>query len=130
MSGRRVVDVLGLAPAMSHPDFRHGRYRPVIQFIMDWNDAPELRDQMLCGGAALTGDVPADLALIAAVVHGLCDRDGIPIPKWVWDHNLATPVTISGQPASSEWGQWVVSQAPAVCSEHGVYFEADLLSTV
>lgn len=97
---------------------------------MDWNDAPGLRSEMLCGGAAPTGVVEADLALIAAVVHGLCDRDGFPTPEWVAAHSLAVPVTMSGQPADSEWGQWVVSQAPAVCSEHGVYFEADMLSAI
>ena len=130
MSSRRVVDVLGLAPVMAHPDFHHGRHRPVVQFIMDWNCQPELQGEMLCEGAAPSSEVAADLALIASVVHGLCDRDGIAVPDWVREHRLTTPITMSGQPAESEWGQWVVSQAPAACAEHGVYFEADLLSAV
>ena len=75
------------------------------------------------------GGTPGDLALVAAVVHGLCERDGIDVPKWVLSQRLDSPVTMSGRPADSDWGKWVVSQAPPVCADHGVFFEADLLAT-
>ncbi len=128
MGSRRVVKVLELPEDMAHFKFRHGYHRPVVQFIMDWNDQPERRVEMLCGGKEPVGKVPSDLVLIAAVVHGLCDRDGIAVPEWVASHRLRPPITMSRQPADSEWGRWVVSQAPPVCFEHGVFFEAEMLS--
>ncbi len=128
MGMRSVLTVQDLPEAMCDPQFRHGRFRPVVQFIMDWNDQPQRRVEMLCGGAAPPGGTSGDLALVAAVVHGLCERDGIGIPKWVWAQRLDSPMTMSGRPADSEWGRWVVSQAPPVCKAHGVFFEADLLA--
>ena len=130
MSARRVVNVTALPRAMSHPEFNHGRHRPVVQFIMDWNDQPAMRSEMLCGGQPPIGSVPRDLALIAAVVHGLCDRDGITTPDWVSMHKLVAPVTMTGQPVDDDWGKWVVSQAPGVCADHGVYFEEEMLSAI
>ncbi len=128
MALRSVLTVQDLPEAMCDPQFCHGRFRPVVQFIMDWNDQPQRRVEMLCGGAAPPGGTPGDLALLAAVVHGLCERDGSGVPEWVWSQRLDSPVTMSGRPTDSDWGRWVVSQAPPVCKVHGVFFEADLLA--
>ena len=128
MGLRSVLMVRDLPEAMCDPQFRHGRFRPVVQFIMDWNEQPQRRAEMLCGGEAPPGGTPGDLALLAAVVHGLCERDGIGVPEWVWSQRLDSPMTMSGRPADSEWRRWVVSQAPPVCKVHGVFFEADLLA--
>lgn len=128
MGPRSVLIVRDLPEAMNDWRFRHGRFRPVVQFIMDWNDQPQRRAEMLCGGVAPRGGTDGDLALVAAVVQGLCERDGIGVPEWVWSQRLESPVTMSGRPADSDWGRWVVSQAPPVCADHGVFFEADLLA--
>ena len=128
MGSRSVLTVRDLPEAMDDWRFRHGRFRPVVQFIMDWNDQPQRRAEMLCGGVAPRGGTDGDLALVAAVVHGLCERDGIGVPEWVWSQRLESPVTMSGRPADSDWGRLVVSQAPPVCADHGVFFEADLLA--
>ena len=127
MRAVRVINVLELPGEMSHPKCQPERFRPVVQFIKDWNAAPAQRQEMLCGGQAPTGGRAADLALVAAVVHGLCVRDGVAVPGWVASHRLADPITMSGRSVDSVWGRWVASQAPAVCSQHGVFFEADTL---
>ena len=128
MRAVRVISVLELPGEMGHPQCQPERFRPVIQFIKDWNASPAQRQEMLCGGAAPEGGLPRDLALVAAVVHGLCIRDGFEVPEWVGSHRLSAPITMSGRPLGTEWGMWVVSQAPPVCSEHGVYFEAETLT--
>ena len=81
MGQRSVLKVRDLPEAMDDPRFRHGRFRPVVQFIMDWNDQPQRRAEMLRGGAAPRGGTSSDLVLVAAVVHGLYERDGIDVPK-------------------------------------------------
>lgn len=123
-----MITVLDLPGEMSHPKCQPERFRPVVQFIKDWNGAPAQRLEMLCGGQAPEGRSPNDLALVAAVVHGLCARDGVAVPDWVGGHRLAEPVTMSGRPLNTDWSRWVASQAPGVCTEHGVYFEADTLA--
>ena len=75
MGPRSVLTVRELPEAMDDWQFRHGRFRPVVQFIMDWNDQPQRRAEMLCGRVAPRGGTDGDLALVAAVVHGLCERE-------------------------------------------------------
>ena len=123
-----MLSVLDLPSEMDHTKSGRGRFRPVIQYIMDWNGLPARRTEMLAGGEPPTGNTPSDLALIAAVIHGLCARDGVPVPDWVASHRLSPPATMTGRPLDSDWGRWVVSQAPQVCFDHGVFFEADMLS--
>ncbi|WP_420637776.1 hypothetical protein [Candidatus Poriferisocius sp.] len=127
MSQVRVINVLELPAEMAHPQCQPERFRPVVQFIKDWNHEPEQRLDMLCKGEAPHGE-PRDLAIIATVVHGLCARDGFDTPSWVASQQLPEPMTLSGQSLDTDWGRWVVSQAPPVCSMHGVYFEASTLS--
>jgi hypothetical protein len=123
----RVINVLELPVEMGHPKCQPERFRPVVQFIKDWNGVPNRRLDMLCGGVAPQGGLH-DLAVIAAVVHGLCVRDGFAVPEWVSSHQLAEPMTLSGRTLDTDWGRWVASQAPAVCAVHGVYFEAATLA--
>ena len=64
-----------------------------------------------------------DLTRIAAVVHALCDRDGVPVPSWVWAHrsrrNIA--MTASRRRVSSLWT--LHSNAPDACAYHRVWFD-------
>lgn len=123
-----MINVLELPGEMAHPKCQPERFRPVVQFIKDWNGVPDRRLEMLCGGLAPQGGRRHDLAVIAAVVHGLCARDGVDVPDWVGSHRLVEPRTLSGRSLDSDWGRWVASQAPSVCSVHGVYFEAATLA--
>jgi len=102
------------------------RARTLIQFVKDWNYWVASRSEML-DGPPPAGD-PFDLACIATVVHALTARDGGAVPGWVHRHRAEPPRLFTGQPADSDFGRLVVAAAPAVCAQHGVYFEADMLS--
>ena len=66
---------------MSVPDER-GSYRsPVLQFVWDWNVAPD-RGALVCEAPVYGGDDPNLLPAIAVVVHALASRDGEPVPSW------------------------------------------------
>lgn len=123
--------VVGELPAaMAVPGGRGAGYWPVVQLIKDWNNWPEYRELMLAGG--LPEDVGAvTAAKIAAVVHGLCQRDGHPLPEWVL--SARSPVDVALVPdvdLESPYGQRLRENAPAVCGYHRVYFSVvDLRST-
>ncbi len=76
----------------------------------------------------LVGEVPGDLVLVATIVHGLCDRDEIAVPERVVSRRFRPPIIMSRRPVDSQWRRRVTSQAPPVCFEHGVLFEAEMLS--
>ena len=64
-----------------------------------------------------------DLTRIAAVVHALCDRDGVPVPDWVWQHRSRRDIhmTASRRRVSSLWTEH--SDAPEACAYHRVWFD-------
>ena len=60
------------------------RAEPVIitQFCRDWRSWPEDREWMLEGEPDPDSD-PYDLAKVAAIVRGLCERWDHPTPAWI-----------------------------------------------
>lgn len=65
-----------------------------------------------------------DLARIAAVVHALCDRDGHPVPQWVWEHRSAKDIHIDSRPVEDgAWDHHIRRIAPAACAYHNVWFD-------
>ena len=63
-------------------------------------------------------------ALVAALVHALCIRDGLPIPEWVLGWRHPTPVNIySAGMDDSPFSRSVRSQSPSICDYHQAYFE-------
>ena len=64
-----------------------------------------------------------DLTRIAAVVHALCDRDGVPVPGWVWQHRSRRDIgLIASRRRASSW--WLRNNnAPAACAYHRVWFD-------
>lgn len=65
-----------------------------------------------------------DLTRIAAVVHALCDRDGVPVPEWVWRHRSRRDIglTASRGPVSSLWKEH--TNVPDACRYHRVWFDS------
>lgn len=64
-----------------------------------------------------------DLARVAALVHALCLRDGVPVPSWVTSHTAKRPVALDGGPLlTAEWERHVRANAPDVCRIHDVWF--------
>lgn len=69
------------------------------------------------------------LTRIAVIGHTLCDRDGVPVPDWVWEGRLPEPEIIVLRISSdSAWGELITSEAPQVCEYHNLYFQPNMLS--
>ena len=113
-------------PAQMAIPTRRGRFRPLIQFIKDWNYWPADRAEMLDGPPTADGD-PFDLACIAAVIHALTARDHFAVPEWVHHYRAEPPRLISGHGIETNYGRLIVAEAPLVCAQHGVYFEPSML---
>ena len=100
---------------------------PLLQYIMDWNHFPEDRKMMLSG--FLPADCPTDhAAAIAAVIHALCDRDGYDLPKCLEGIKAKSDITISLSPVNTPYTRKVRDRAPAICFEHRVFFDEDMLN--
>lgn len=73
-----------MAPGLPRP------HVPLTLLVKEWDYFPDDRAAMIEDEPA--GPDPDDLCRIAAVVHALCDRDGVPIPDWVWKHRSKVPI--------------------------------------
>lgn len=107
-----------------------GRMTVLIQLAKDWACFPSLREAMIV-------DPPKrrrwhhrftprrrDLPRIAAVVHALCDRDGHPVPDWVWEHRSSKAIYIDARPVEdSAYDQHIRRIAPEACRYHNVWFD-------
>lgn len=72
-----------------------------------------------------------DLPRIAAVVHGLCVRDGVPVPTWVSKHRSRRPIAVlDAVDLNTPYGQLVIEGAPDVCREHNVWFSHEVLESI
>lgn len=119
------MTVRRLAGELVDPAWRDAD-RPLVQFVMDWRRYPEQRDAVLAGPPP-AGTSEIVLAKIAAVVHALCDRDGVAVPPWVHRCRLEPAVALFGVRLNSGFGDVVRARSPQVCAAHGVFFGADLL---
>lgn len=98
---------------------------PLLQFIADWNTWPDVRNKML--DSEPEGEMRC-IVRIAAVVHGLCLRDGVDVPGWVSELRFTTPELLESTISpESNYGQMVIEQAHPVCEYHNLYFQPDLL---
>ena len=65
-----------------------------------------------------------DLTRIAAVVHALCDRDGVPVPDWVWQHRSRRHLGMCEKSVLFKKSYWRENiDAPAACEYHRVWFD-------
>ena len=107
-----------------------GRMTVLIQLAKDWACFPSLSDAMVVEPPKRRRwhhrftPRRRDLARIAAVVHALCDRDGHPVPDWVWQHRSAKAVYIDGRlVGDSDYDQHIRRIAPEAYSYHNVWFD-------
>lgn len=100
----------------------------IIQFCRDWRSWPDDRDWMLEGTPAPGAD-PYDLAKVAAVVRGLCERWDHPTPDWIEGVRAPTEILLflEGTPLYPPYERRVRALAPPACAVHGVYYESDML---
>ena len=65
-----------------------------------------------------------DLPRIAAVVHALCDRDGVEVPAWVWQHRSRKNIgLVDRSPLAARGGHVLREGAPQACAYHRVWFD-------
>ena len=100
--------------------------RLVMQFIADWNNFSSKRDFMLSGDLSEDHDENYG-AVIAAVIHALCDRDGYSVPECLEHRKAETDILISLDRADSEYGQRICEEAVDACWQRRVFFTPDTL---
>lgn len=126
-SGERVasreMSAAELPPLLVHEYDKRGGWVALAQFAQNWNRRPDSRRSMMRDPLPAETD-PKRGAAIAAVVHSLCIRDGIPVPDWVLTWRYDTPVTLAaGIGTDSPFGRGVRVCSPAVCEYHRIFFE-------
>ena len=84
---------------------------------------------MLEGAPDLDANDPYDLAKVAVVVRGLCERWQHPTPDWIEGIRAPTEILLflEDTPVHPPYERQVRALAPPACAEHGVYYEADML---
>ena len=122
-------------PRLISVDDGRGRVVAIRQFVKDWAASD---DDRRC---AVIAKEPQryrrrhrftarrfDLARIASVVHGLCDRDCVPVPAWVMRHRASRPISLTANKLpQSKWTEWLRETAPSVCALHDVWFVPTML---
>ncbi len=100
----------------------------ITQFCRDWRTWPEDRGWMLEGEPDPAAD-PYDLAKVAAIVRGLCERWGHPTPAWIEGVRAPTEILLflDKVPLNPGYERSIREVAPPACAKHGVYYEADML---
>ena len=109
-----------------------GRVVAVRQFVKDWAASDVLRREQMIADAPRrwrwwhrVGPRRFDIAKISALVHSLCDRDGVELPGWVRRHRASRPVPLTdGRLKATPWTTQMMAQAPAACAAHNVWFDA------
>ena len=117
-------------PGLIADDDGRGRVVAIRQFVKDWAVSDDDRRAQMAHVAPQRqrwwhrfGARRFDLAKIAAVVHALCDRDGLDVPAWVELHRSPRPVSLTGtRLRRTQWTAWARSVAPSACSHHNVWF--------
>ena len=99
---------------------------PVLQFVADWNHATDSA-ALIAAAPSYDGDDRVLLPAIAALAHGLAERDNVPVPDWVFAHRSSVDVVMFGGDSGGWYGPWVRPRAPAACSYHRVWFHHRLL---
>ena len=119
------VDLPALMTVPTTVDPDPYRY-PVLQFVADWNRSSD-RAALVADTPSYDGEDEVVLPTIAAVVHGLAERDGVPVPEWVFTYRSDVDVLMFGGDADGWYGRWVRPRAPAACSYHRVWFHRRVL---
>ena len=126
LNGRipRVFSAAEVPPLMDPEYDGRGGWVALARFAQLWNRNPEHRERMKSVPLSDTVNLRMG-ALIAALVHALCVRDGHPVPGWVlgWRHPTPVWASVFGIDPGSPLGRSVRSQCPAVCDYHQAYFE-------
>ena len=129
------VDAAGLPERMAQPDGRGGVVE-LRELVKRWACSPDEREAMIAAPPRRHRRLDRfmrrrwDVARVAAVVHALCDRDGVAVPGWVWRHRSPRPEGITPlMDLRSGWAQRVLVDAPAACAYHNVWFDSSMIQS-
>ena len=101
---------------------------PLTLLVEEWDYFPDDRTTMIRDEPV--GPDADDLCRVAAVVHALCDRDGLPIPDWVWVHGSAVPIAWDRSCVMHGFiWERTVENAPPACEYHNVWFDYQFISS-
>ncbi|WP_419944392.1 hypothetical protein [Candidatus Poriferisodalis sp.] len=124
----RLLRACELPRLMAENDGR-GRVSGIRQFIKDWAAAGDRRVEMIASAPTAHQRWHRftrrrfDLARIAAVVHALCDRDGVAIPTWVMQHRAGRAMCLNDRSMTdSKWDSHMREISPEACATHNVWF--------
>lgn len=117
-------------PELLAEDDGRGRVVALRVLVKDWAQNPQARAEMIAGPphrqrwhhrfTARRRDLPR----IAAVVHALCDRDGVDVPAWVYEHRSRKPIAVTDSISlHTDYGKLLQTEAPEACRYHRVYFD-------
>lgn len=121
----RRVRAADLPAAMSGRASRE--HVPLTFFARQWAAWPDERDDMIRDEPR--GHDPDDVCRVAAVVHALCDRDGLAVPEWVWQHRSEVDLAW-GRHCAMEGFIWdqTMADAPPACAYHRVWFDRQFIA--
>lgn len=101
------------------------RIGALATFVNQWARDEDARADR-CADAPV-GTNRLDLVRVAATVHALCDRDGVPVPSWVWTHRWHEDVAIHPSIRVTATHE---RHAPAACRYHRVWFLDDHITNI
>lgn len=101
--------------------------RAIVQYIMDWNSRPIHKRLEMLKGTPHPDVGLLNHAKVASVIHGLCQRDGLELPKWAEECKAEEPYALFNCSLAGHYGNMIKSTAPSVCEIHNVWYPADML---
>ena len=116
---------------------RRGGAVPLRELVKRWACFPQQRPMMIAQAPRrhrwhdrLTSR-RHDLVRISAVVHALCDRDGVSVPGWVYKHRSRRPIGLAASlDPTTEWARIALADAPSACAYHDVWFDQAMIENI
>lgn len=103
------------------PNWR-GMDRPLEQMVNDWHSLPDSREQPLSSIPPADAD-SGHIVKIAAVLHALCNHNGVQAPRWVHEHRSEENIWLFGVKPWMGTARRIMDNAAPECKEHRVWFE-------
>ncbi len=89
--------------------------------IKEWHWWPDEREAMVADRPVGTNHEV--LCRVAALVHGLCDKDEVAVPGWVFDYTSTEPLTLAAMlPNEGPLWERMLAEACDACRYHNVWF--------